>query len=65
MGRGIIKEGPGDADWNSGSLLEKNERFQTDAEWHGEVLEDINSKQDNIESLLQNIDQNIEAMRWR
>ncbi len=55
MGKGIVKEDELDREWESGSMLEKSERFQTDAEWHGSVLEDIESKQGDIVSFLDDI----------
>ena len=60
MSRNIIKEDEIDREWNSGVMLKENQRFQTDAEWHGETLEQIVSgietTNDNLSSLADKID---------
>lgn len=63
MGRRTIKVSEGDSDWESGSLLDADERFQTDSEWHAEILEGIQSSQDNVVSLLDDINSNLNFIR--
>lgn len=65
MGRSVIEESEMDAEWNSGAMLEKNQRFQTDAEWHGGVLEDIHLNGIDCEALLVSINENIENIHWK
>jgi len=56
MGRKTIKMDPAREDYEVGAFLERDERFETDAEWHGRVLDSIDM---NLNSLLQEIQANI------
>lgn len=59
MSKRTVKENELDAEWGAGSMLKKDERFQTDAEWHADLLENIGDNQQNILNELESINENI------
>lgn len=53
MGRKKIKMDAGREDYENGSFLERDERFETDAEWHGRILDDIETNLNYLQSEFQ------------
>lgn len=60
--RRTTKIDPQENELESGAFLDEDERFQTDAEWHADILEEIETHQSQTNDWLNNIfDENREA----
>ncbi len=62
MSKKIIKETEHDVHYQIGGMLKENERFQTDAEWHGDLLDSIKDSSENSEKLLEEINSTLTLM---
>ena len=63
MGRKTIKIDPAREDYESGALLGRDERFESDAEWHGRALDDIEFALSNtLPSIQANTDEVVKSL---